>query len=107
MGLVFDTTQALTRALERNRTLTALDLGQNKADGDAIAGPLSTMLRRNVSLRTLDLRYAGMTDAGAVVLALALAHNASLELLDARCCAVCPNPDAHPTPPLTLTLTLP
>ena len=85
MGLVFDTTQALTRALERNRTLTALDLGQNKADGDAIAGPLSTMLGRNVSLRTLDLRYAGMTDAGAVVLALALAHNASLELLDARC----------------------
>tara|TARA_B100000787_G_scaffold159415_1_gene137514 strand:- start:145 stop:627 length:483 start_codon:yes stop_codon:yes gene_type:complete len=78
-----------------------LDLGQNTADGDAIAGPLSTMLRRNATLQTLDLRYAGMTDAGAVVLAAALEHNACLELLDARY-----NPNPNPDPDLDLRLTL-
>ena len=59
------------------------------------------MLRRNATLRTLDLRYAGMTDAGAVVLAAALEHNACLELLDARY-----NPNPNPDPDLDLRLTL-
>lgn len=85
---------AVCEALDFNTSLSVLDLGkQQHADagncGDALACRLAVALQHNTTLTSVDLRYAGITDAGASTLADALPRStAPLARLDLRYNAV-------------------
>ena len=80
----------LARALERNSSLTAVDVSMSMELGFGAreAEALARSLRRNSSLTDLALRHCAVGDSGAVALAKSLRKNAVLTRLDLRCNAV-------------------
>ncbi|KAL0208434.1 hypothetical protein P9112_011021 [Eukaryota sp. TZLM1-RC] len=72
---------ALARALERNSTLTTLDLQSNNIANDG-ANALARALERNSTLTTLDLQSNNIANDGASALARALGSNSTLTTLD-------------------------
>jgi Ran GTPase-activating protein (RanGAP) involved in mRNA processing and transport len=55
---------ALTEMLQRNKTLRALDLSENEAISDNAASFIMEGLKKNTTLKTLNLRSCGMTEEG-------------------------------------------
>jgi Ran GTPase-activating protein (RanGAP) involved in mRNA processing and transport len=72
---------ALGSALERNRTLTSLDLNGNGIPAGAGLEALGTALRANKALTTLDLSYNPLGKEGGRVIADAVKYSGSLETL--------------------------
>ncbi|KAL0209209.1 hypothetical protein P9112_011796 [Eukaryota sp. TZLM1-RC] len=71
---------ALARALERNSTLTTLNLGGNNITSEG-ASALARALERNSTLTTLNLISSNITSKGARALARALERNSTLTTL--------------------------
>jgi Ran GTPase-activating protein (RanGAP) involved in mRNA processing and transport len=55
---------ALTEMLRRNKSLRELDLSFNKAISDNAASFIIEGLKKNTTLKTLDLNYCGLTCEG-------------------------------------------
>jgi Ran GTPase-activating protein (RanGAP) involved in mRNA processing and transport len=55
---------ALTEMLQRNKTLRELNLSWNKAMSDNATSFIIEGLKKNTTLKTLDLVYCGITDQG-------------------------------------------
>ena len=75
--------KALAAALEKNATLTKLQLDGNSV-GDVGASALASALEKNTTLTELGLAWNSVGEAGASALASALEKNATLRCDDAR-----------------------
>ena len=75
--------KALAEALAKNQTLTSLSVSSNKIC-DAGAKALALALEKNQTLISVDLSFNRIGDAGAKALALALEKNQTLTSVDLR-----------------------
>ena len=69
------------QALERNTTLTTLNLGYNRL-GDVAGAAVAGALERNTTLMTLDLRGNDLGEVGGAAVAGALERNTTLTTLN-------------------------
>ena len=72
----------LCQMLQRNKTLTELDLSWNRGVSDTGAFFIAEGLKLNTSLRTLQLRDCGISAEGAKFISGALEINTSLEVIN-------------------------
>ena len=75
----------LCQMLQRNKTLTALDLSWNRGVSDTGAFFIAEGLKLNTSLRTLRLSGCGINAEGAKFISGALGINTSLKVIDLAC----------------------
>ena len=73
--------RALAEALEKNTTVTSLDLKSNGI-GDEGAASLAAALEKNLTVTSLNLRVNGIRDDGAASVAAALEKNSTLTSID-------------------------
>ena len=64
LGITEENGPALTEMLQRNKTLRVLNLSYNEAISDNAASFIIEGLKKNTTLKTLDLRNCGFTDEG-------------------------------------------
>ena len=73
---------ALCQMLQRNKTLTKLDLSWNRGVSDTGAFFIAEGLKLNTSLKTLRLSLCGISAVGAMLISGALRINTSLKVID-------------------------
>ena len=73
---------ALSQMLQRNKTLTLLDLRLNRGVSDTGVFFIAEGLKLNTSLRTLRLSWCGISAEGAEFISGALEINSSLKVID-------------------------
>ena len=69
---------AIAQALEKNTTLTSIDLSENSKIGDEGAKAIAKALEKNTTLTSINLEKNTITDKGAKAIAKALKKNTTL-----------------------------